>query len=57
MLYDSCFILVAASLYVDTGNPYKDSPLEVAELTISKTSHGSPLHTKGIISEVMEVYL
>nr|XP_022337363.1 chlorophyllase-2, chloroplastic-like [Crassostrea virginica] len=39
------FAAVVSGIYVDRGNPYKQGPLKVGQLTLSETITGSPLHT------------
>lgn len=44
---------VVSGIYVDRGNPYKQGPLKVGQLTLSETITGSPLHTLGEISDTI----
>ena len=44
---------VVSGIYVDRGNPYKQGPLKVGQLTLSETITGSPLHTLGEITNTI----
>ena len=39
------FLVSAAGIYVDKGNPYSLGLLDVSTLTVTKNGDGSPLHT------------
>ena len=39
------FLVSAAGIYVEKGNPYSLGQLDVSTLTVTKNGDGSPLHT------------